>query len=49
MTLLILIVATIVVGLFLGVLAKMPPLQIAAQCGVMTLGALVFYGLVNLL
>jgi hypothetical protein len=49
MTLLILIVTTIVVGLFLGVLAKMPPVQIAAQCGVMCLGTLVFYGLVALL
>lgn len=49
MTLWILIAATIAVGLLLGVLAKMSPVQIAAQCGVMCFGTLVFYGLVNLL
>ncbi len=45
----ILIGVTVAVGLLLGLLAKMPPKQIAAQCLVMSGAAFVFYSLVNLL
>ena len=47
--LLILIGTAVAVGLLLGVLAKMPMKQIAAQCLVMSGAAFVFYSLVNLL
>jgi hypothetical protein len=47
--LLILIAVAVAVALLLGVLAKMPPKQIAAQCLVMSGAAFVFYSLVNLL
>jgi hypothetical protein len=49
MVLLILLAAAVALGALLGVLAKMPPKQIAAQCVVMMIGVLVFYSLVNLL
>jgi len=41
----ILLGAALVVGLFLGVLAKMPPKQIIAQCAAMAAAAFVFWGL----
>ena len=47
--LLILIGVSVAVGLLLGLLAKMPPKQIAAQCLVLSGTALLFYSLVNLL
>jgi hypothetical protein len=47
--LLLLLAAAIGVGLLLGVLAKMPPLQILAQCAAMSFAAIVFFGLVSLL
>ncbi|MFQ5530799.1 MAG: hypothetical protein ACE5FP_10705 [Gemmatimonadota bacterium] len=47
--LLILIGVAIAVALLLGLLAKMPPRQIAAQCLVLSGAAFVFYSLVNLL
>ncbi len=49
MVLLMLLAAAIGIGLVLGLLAKMPPGQIAAQCVAMSAAALVFYSLVNLL
>jgi len=45
----ILLAAAIGLGAILGLLAKMPPKQIVAQCAVMSGAALLFYGLVNLL
>ncbi len=45
----ILLVAAIGLGAVLGLLAEMPPKQIAVQCAAMSGAALVFYGLVNLL
>jgi hypothetical protein len=45
----ILLAAAIGLGMILGLLAKMPPKQIAAQCVAMSAAVLVFYGLVNLL
>ena len=45
----ILLAAAIGLGMVLGLLAKMSPKQIAAQCAVMGGAALGFYGLVNLL
>ena len=45
----ILLAAAIVLGAILGILAEMPPRQIALQCAVMAAAALGFYGLVNLL
>lgn len=47
--LLILLAAAIALGLVLGVLAKMPPVQILAQCAAMSAAVLVFFGLVSLL
>lgn len=47
--LLILLAAAIGLGLVLGVLAKMSPVQIFAQCATMSAAVLVFFGLVNLL
>lgn len=47
--LLLLLAASILVGLLLGVLAKMPPLEILAQCAAMSFAAVVFFGLVSLL
>ena len=44
----ILLAAAIGLGAILGLLAEMPPKQIAMQCVVMSGAALVFYGLVNL-
>jgi len=49
MVLVILLGVTIVVGLGLGLLARMPVRQIAALCAAMVTAALVFYGLVALL
>ena len=45
----ILLAAAIGLGAILGLLAEMPPKQIAMQCATMGGAALVFYGLVNLL
>ena len=45
----ILLVAAIGLVAVLGLLAEMPPKQIAVQCAAMSGAALVFYGLVNLL
>lgn len=45
----ILLAAAIGLGMVLGLLAGMPPKQIAAQCTAMGVAVLVFYGLVNLL
>ncbi|MCK5446588.1 MAG: hypothetical protein KAJ43_00530 [Gemmatimonadetes bacterium] len=45
----ILLAAAIGLGAILGLLAKMPPKQIVAQCAAMSGAALLFYGLVNLL
>ena len=43
--LLILLGAALVVGVFLGVLAKMPPKQIIAQSAAMCAAAFAFWGL----
>lgn len=45
----ILLAAAVALGTILGLLAEMPPKQIAAQCAAMGGAALLFYGLVNLL
>lgn len=45
----ILLAAAFGLAIILGLLAKMPPKQIALQCAAMGGAALVFYGLVNLL
>jgi hypothetical protein len=45
----ILLAAAIGLGAILGLLAEMPPRQIALQCAVMGGAALGFYSLVNLL
>ncbi|MDT8436685.1 MAG: hypothetical protein RRA92_08000 [Gemmatimonadota bacterium] len=45
----ILIAVTLAVAVLLGVLAKMEPRQIAAQCLAMSAAALVFWSLVELL
>jgi len=47
--LLILLATTVAVAVVLGVLAKMPPLQIAAQSAAMCAATLVFFTLVKLL
>lgn len=47
--LLILLAVTIVVGVLLGVLAKMPPLQIVGQCAAMSAATILFFTLVKLL
>jgi hypothetical protein len=44
----ILVVASIAVALLLGVLAKMPPVEIMSQGLVMSAAAVVFWGLVQL-
>ena len=41
--------AAVVVGLLLGLLARMPARQIALQCVVMSGAAFVFYSLVSIL
>jgi hypothetical protein len=48
MILVILVVASIAVAVLLGVLAKMPPVQILSQGLAMTGAAVVFWGLVQL-
>lgn len=48
-TLLILLAATLAVAILLGVLAKMPPMEILAQCAAMCAATLVFFVLVTLL
>lgn len=49
MVLVILLVCAVVVGLGLGVLAKMPPRELAGLCAALSAAVLVFYGLVALL
>lgn len=48
MTLLLLFAAVLVVGILVGVLAKMPVRQIVTMCVGMAAVALVFYGLAEL-
>jgi hypothetical protein len=48
MTLALLFAAVLVVGVLVGVLAKMPVRQIAVMCAGMAAVALVFYGLAEL-
>lgn len=45
----ILLASAIGLGMVLGLLARMPPREIAAQCAAMGAAVLVFYGLVSLL
>lgn len=47
--LLILLATTIAVGILIGVLAKLSPIQLVAECAVMCVATIVFFTLVNLL
>lgn len=48
MTLLLLFAAVLLIGVLVGLLAKMPVRQIAVMCASMAAVALVFYGLAEL-
>lgn len=48
-TLLILLGVTLIVGLLIGLLAKLPPMQLVAECVTMCAAMLVFFMLVQLL
>lgn len=47
--LLILLGTTLIVGLLIGLLAKLPPMQLVAECAVMCAATLVFFMLVQIL
>lgn len=49
MTLLYLLIAAVLTGLAIGLLAKMPPRQLAAMCALLAVTAWGFYALVGLL